>query len=150
MDDQIESFLNQNHSAAMTTLRANGAAHTVRVGVALVDGKLWSSSTQTRVRTKHLRRDARATLFVFDSEWRWLTLECTVNILEGPDAPQLNLQFMQVMQQGMSVEPDKINWFGQMMTHERFLDTMVQEQRLIYEFDIVRSYGMYGTMPTNP
>ena len=101
------------------------------------------------MRTKNLRRDPRSTLFVFDSEWRWLTLECAVNILEGSDAPQLNLQFMQVMQQGMPTEPDRINWFGRMMTHEEFLKTMVEEQRLIYEFDIVRAYGMYGGMPTS-
>ena len=68
----------------MTTLRRDGTPHTVRVGVALVDGKIWSSGTQARARTRHLRRDPRSTLFVFDNEWRWLTLECRVNILEGP------------------------------------------------------------------
>jgi hypothetical protein len=148
MDEQIESFLNQNHSAAMVTLSPNGAPHTVRVGVAIMDGKLWSSGTQTRVRTRNLRRHPRSTLFVFDAEWRWLTLECTTTILEGHDAPQLNLKLFQVMQQGMPVEPGHINWFGQRLTHEQFLETMVQEQRLIYEFDIQRSYGMYATMPT--
>ena len=149
MDQQIEAFLQDNRSAAMTTLRRDGTAHTVRVGVALVDSKLWSSSTQTRVRTKHLRRVPRSTLFIFDSEWRWLTLECTVNILDGPDAPRLNLQFMKVMQEGMPGEPGTINWFGRQLTEEQFLETMVQEQRLIYEFDIIRSYGMYAAMPTS-
>jgi len=149
MDEQIRTYLDKYHGAAMVTLRRDGTPHVVRVGVALIDGKIWSSGTQTRVRTKNLRRDPRSTLFVFDSEWRWLTLECAVNILEGSDAPQLNLQFMQVMQQGMPTEPDRINWFGRMMTHEEFLKTMVEEQRLIYEFDIVRAYGMYGGMPTS-
>ena len=149
MDQQIEAFLQDNRRAAMTTLRRDGTAHPVRVGVALVDGKLWSSSTQTRVRTKHLRRDPRSTLFVFDSEWRWLTLECMVDILDGPDAPRLNLQFMKVMQEGMPGEPGTINWFGRQLTEEQFLETMVQEQRLIYEFDIIRPYGMYAAMPTS-
>ena len=30
-----------------------------------------------------------------------------------------------------------------MMSHEEFLKTMVEEERLIYEFNIVRAYGMY-------
>jgi PPOX class probable F420-dependent enzyme len=143
MDERIQSFLESNHSAAMTTLRADGTPHVARVGVALVDGKIWSSGTQTRVRTKHLRRDPRSTLFVYDNEWRWLGAECTVTMLDGADAPQLHLRLFQVMQQGMPIPPGQINWFGRMMSHEEFLKTMVEEQRLIYEFNIVRAYGMY-------
>lgn len=50
----------------------------------------------------------------------------------------------------MAVEPGHVNWFGRQLTNDQFLDTMAQEQRLIYEFDILRSYGMYGAMPTSP
>ena len=103
MDEQTRAFLENHHSAAMTTLRADGAPHVARVGVALVDGKMWSSGTQARIRTKHLRRDPRSTLFVFDTEFRWLALESRVTIFEGPDAPELNLRLFQVMQQGMGV-----------------------------------------------
>ena len=143
MDERIQSFLESNHSAAMTTLRADGTPHVVRVGVALVGGRIWSSGTQTRVRTKHLRRDSRSTLFVYDNEWRWLGTECTITILDGPDAPQLHLRLFKVMQQGMLVPAGQINWFGRLMSHDEFLKTMVEEQRLIYEFNIVRAYGMY-------
>ncbi len=96
MDEAIRAFLEQVHSASMVTLRRDGSAHAVRVGVALVDGKLWSSGTQTRLRTRHLRRDPRSTLFAFDSEWRWLSLECTVTILDGPDAPEINLRLFEI------------------------------------------------------
>jgi len=127
----------------MTTLRLDGTPHVVRVGVALVNGKLWSSGTQTRVRTKHLRRDPRSSLFVYDAEWRWLAAECTVTILVGPDAPEFHVRLFQVMQRGMGVPEGQINWFGRSIGREEFLKTMVEEQRLIYEFNIVRSYGMY-------
>jgi PPOX class probable F420-dependent enzyme len=143
MDNRMKAFLERQHSAAMTTLRPDGTPHAVRVGVALIDGKLWSSGTQTRARTKFLRRDPRSTLFVFDSEFRWLSLECTVKILEGPDAPELSLRLFQAMQQGMGLADGQIGWFGRMLSYEEFLKTMVEEQRLIYEFDIVRAYGMY-------
>ena len=150
MDEQIEAFIKQHQAAAMTTLRRDGTPHAVRVGVGIVDGKLWSSGTLTRARTKHLRRDPRSTLFVFDKEFRWLTLECTVTILNGPDAPRLNLALMEEFQRDVRNESGRINWFGRNLTHEQFFDTMIQEQRLIYEFDILRAYGMYGGMPTSP
>jgi hypothetical protein len=100
--DQQRQFLDQHHAAAMVTLRANGTPHVAQVGVVVVDGKLWSSGTQGRVRTRHLRRDPRCTRFVFDPPWRWLGLETT----------------------------------------EEFLQTMVEEERLIYEFEISRPYGL--------
>jgi hypothetical protein len=145
MDERMQTFLEANHAAAMTTLRADGTAHVARVGVALVDRKLWSSGTQTRVRTKHLRRDPRSTLFVFDPQFRWLGLECTVTILDGSEAPQQSLQLFEVMQRDIvpKPEPGKVLWYGQPRTIEEFLDLMVQEQRLIYEFAIGRAYGMY-------
>jgi len=143
VDEHMRAFLEEHHSAAMTTLRADGTPHVARVGVALVDGTVWSSGTQTRVRTKHLRRDPRSTLFVFDAEFRWLALESRVTILEAPDAPKLNLRLFTVMQQGMGVPEGQINWFGRTISQEEFLKTMVGEQRLIYEFEIIRSYGMY-------
>jgi uncharacterized pyridoxamine 5'-phosphate oxidase family protein len=143
VNERTRSFLEKHHSAAMTTLRADVTPHVARVGVALVAGKVWSSGTQTRVRTKHLRRDPRSTLFVFDAEFRWLALESRVTILDGPDAPELHLPLFEVMQQGMGVPDGQINWFGRTISQEEFLKMMVEEQRLIYEFEIIRSYGMY-------
>src|SRR5207244_13012996 len=112
VDEQTRAFLENHHSAAMTTLRADGAPHVARVGVALVDGKMWSSGTQTRLRTKHLRRDPRSTLFVVDAEFRWLALARRVTILDGIDAPELHLRLFQVMQQGMGVPAGQINWLA--------------------------------------
>jgi PPOX class probable F420-dependent enzyme len=150
MEEDVRKYLETNHAAAMITLKRDGAPHAVRVGIGLHGDKVWSSGTQTRVRTKHLRRDPRSTLFVFDSQeaggWRWLTLECTVTILEAPDAPKLNLEFFKSLQAQMAPapEPGKVLWYGQPKTEAEFLQAMRDEQRLIYEFHIVRSYGMYG------
>jgi len=144
VDEPVRAFLDENHSAAMITLRADGTPHVARVGVALVDGKVWSSGTQQRLRTKHLRRDPRSSLFVFDPAWRWLGLECAVTILDGPDAPELNLQLFRVMQ---GKPEGSIVWMGTERSREDFLHVMAEEQRLIYEFDVRRAYGMYGGMP---
>lgn len=134
------SFLTEHHSAAMITVAADGQAKAVRVGVALVDGKLWSSGTSDRVRTRRLRQDPHCTLFVFDAAFRWLALETTVTILDGPDAPEQNLRLFRQMQ-GKPAGP--LSWFGGDLEEDQFLRAMADEGRLIYEFDVGRAYGLY-------
>jgi PPOX class probable F420-dependent enzyme len=131
LSDKDREFVEHHRAAVMVTLKTDGTPHVARVGVGLVEGKLWSSGTQDRIRTKHLRRDPRCTLFVFDEghAYRWLGLETTVAILDGPDAPQKNL----ALYRALAGEPDDV---------EEYLRAMVVERRLVYEFDVTRTYGM--------
>jgi PPOX class probable F420-dependent enzyme len=133
MDQRVEEFLKHHHGAVMTTLKKDGAPHSVMVGVGLVDGRLWSSGTQTRVRTGHLRRDNRAVLLVLnrDNAYSWLAIEAHVNILDGPDAVDQNQALYEVLTGG---PPENLNEYRQ---------AMVDDQRLIYEFSIDRTYGAY-------
>jgi len=92
---------------------------------------LWSSGTQTRVRTRHLRRDPRATLLVLGSgPYEWMGIESHVRILDGDDAPELNLR----LYRALAGEPKDI---------EEYLAAMVRERRLVYEFTIDRTYGQF-------
>lgn len=128
----------------MVTLRADGAPHVVRVGVALVDGKLWSSGTQVRLRTRHLHRDPRAALFVFGPGYGYLGMDARVRILDGPDIPDLSIALFRTMQAGSTTitTPGNLLWNGVEVTPEQFRQAMVDEQRLIYEFLPVRTYGL--------
>lgn len=131
MDERIETFLRDNHAAIMVTLKRDGTPHVARVGVGLVDGRLWSSGTKTRVRTANLRRDDRSTLCVLgDNPYRWLALETRVTIHDGDDAAHRNLALYRVL----AGEPDDL---------DEYLSAMVAEQRLVYEFEIARAYGSY-------
>ena len=132
------AFLAANHAAAMITVE-NGVAKAVRVAIALVDGKLWSSGNAERVRTTRLRKDARCTLYVHDAGYKFLSIESTVRLIEGPEVPELTLHLFRVMQN----RPEgNIAWFGQDITPEAFLASMAADKRLIYEFEITRAYGM--------
>ena len=133
------AFLESQHSAAMITIAEDGAPRAVRVGVALVDGNLWSSGTQDRVRTSRLRRDPRCTLFVFDQGYSWLSLETTVTLLEGPEAAAQNLRLFRVMQNRPS---GPLSWFGGEHDEASFLRIMADEGRLIYQFEVERAYGL--------
>ena len=90
-------------------------------------------------RHERLRGDPRCTLFVFDQGYAWRSFETTVTILDGEDAPELNLRLFREMQ-GRPGGP--LSWFGGELSEEAFLQQMTDEDRLIYRFDVRRSYGM--------
>jgi hypothetical protein len=138
LSDVDIGFLADHQSAAMITVSTAGVAKPSRVSLGLVDGKLWSSGTQNRVRTARLRRDPRCTLFVFDAESTWRGLETTVTILDGPDAAELNLRLFRTI---FATPSGPINWFGRDFNDEEFLQAMVDQERLVYEFEVHRSYG---------
>lgn len=139
LSDADIDFLTTHHSAAMITVTTEGVAKASRVGIALVDGKLWSSGTADRVRTRRLRRDPRCTLFVFDDAVAWLGLETIVTILDGPDAPEQSVRLFRAMQ-GQETGP--LSWFGGSLSEDDFLRTMADEGRLIYQFDVQHAYGL--------
>lgn len=131
MDEKVRAFLEKHHSAVMVTLRRDGSPHVARVGVGLVEGKLWSSGTQDRVRTGHVRNDPRASLFLQGGgPQEWIGLDCRVSIFDGGDAPQLNL----ALYRELAGEPDDV---------QEYLDAMVAERRLIYEFEVLDAYGQF-------
>ena len=140
LSPEAAGFIQNNGSAAMITVGDDGVPKAVRVGVALVDGKPWSSGHRRRVRTERLRRDPRCTLFLFDPRFAYLTLETSVSILDGPDAPELNLRLFRGMQKRPS---GPLMWYGEELEEDAFLQRMVDEGRLIYEFDVLKSYGLF-------
>jgi hypothetical protein len=134
-------FVRDHGSATMITVGADGFAKVARIGVAVVGGKLWSSGTKDRVRTKRLRRDPRCTLFVFDTaNPLWLAIETRVTILDGPDVAKQTLRLMRQMQ-GKPTGP--LTWFGGALEEDAFLQAMVDEGRIIYEFAPGRAYGIH-------
>lgn len=139
LNENQREFLDAHHAAAMITIGRDGTPKAVRVGVALVDGRLRSSGTIERVRTDRLRRDPRCTLFVFDQRYWYLTVESMVTIIDGPDAPLENLRLFRVMQ-GRPTGP--LNWYGEQFEEDAFLARMVHEHRIVYEFEPTRVYGM--------
>ncbi|WP_169239086.1 pyridoxamine 5'-phosphate oxidase family protein [Candidatus Roseilinea sp. NK_OTU-006] len=139
LDEKQIAFLEKSRAAAMITVGDDGIARAVRVGIAMVDGKVWSSGTQDRARTKRLRKNPNCTLFVFDNTWSYLTLETRVRLIEGPDVPALSERLFRIMQ-NRPMGP--LSWFGGEMDSEDFRRAMAEEGRLIYEFDIHRAYGL--------
>jgi PPOX class probable F420-dependent enzyme len=139
LSEQDLEFLSHNHAAAMITVGRDGTPKAARVGVALVDGRLWSSGTADRVRTRRLRRDPRCTLFVYDTGFAWLALETSVTILDSSDAAQRNLRLFRVMQDRPT---GPLSWYSGELAEDEFVRAMVDEGRLIYEFEVHHTYGL--------
>jgi PPOX class probable F420-dependent enzyme len=139
VSEQDLDFLATNHSAAMITVGRDGTPKVARVGVGLVDGKVWSSGTADRVRTRRLRRDPRCTLYVHDNRFAWLALESSVTILDGSEAADQNLRLFRAMQSRPS---GPLSWYGTELADDEFLQRMVDERRVIYEFEVHHAYGL--------
>jgi hypothetical protein len=133
------AFVRANPAAAMITVASDGTAKAVRVAIGLLDDRLVSSGTRDRARTARLRRDPRCTLYVQESGYGHLVLETVVSIDERPSVPADSLRLFRMLQ-GKPEGP--VSWFGGLLDDERFLATMVEEGRVLYEFDVRRRYGM--------
>jgi Pyridoxamine 5'-phosphate oxidase len=141
LSESEAGFIGANPMAAMVTVGADGMAKVARVGIAVVDGLLCSSGTRDRVRTERLRRDPRCTLFVFQAGFEWLGLETSVEILDGADVPARSVRMFRQMQNRPT---GPLSWFGGDLTEDEFLERMVDEGRIIYQFDVHRAYGRHS------
>jgi PPOX class probable F420-dependent enzyme len=142
LTEEQRDYLARHHGAAMTTLRADGSPHTVRIGCVLMGDVLWSSGNEDRLRTRHLRRDPRATVMVFDSRGGYLTVEARARLLEGADVPDLSIRLFRAMNHEQETAPDApVTFGGRQMTPEEFRQFIIDDRRLIYEFEPVRLYG---------
>lgn len=133
------AFIRANPAAAMITVGDDGYAKAVRVGVAVVHGNLWSSGTVDRLRTWRLRQDPRCTLFIFGSGHEALTLETDVEIIDGGDAVPASVELFRTMQGRPN---GSLSWYGEELDEETFRRKMVDQKRLIYQFEVIRAYGV--------
>ena len=135
--DQLR-FVESTPSAAMVTTGAGGVPKLARCGVAVVEGRLWSSGTHDRVRTRRLRGDPRCTLYVHEAGPRWLALETSVTILDSPEVAEQSLRLFRTMQRR---ERGPLTWYGVELDDDAFRAAMLDEGRIVYEFAVLRAYG---------
>jgi PPOX class probable F420-dependent enzyme len=121
LSEQQRAFLEASHGAVMATVDDLGRPHAVPVLRALVDGELWSSGTDLRVRTRHLEARPYATLTVLTSGFwgGWLTVGGRVEIRRDARVED-NLRLYRV---ATGHEPDDL---------AEYRAAMVSERRLVY------------------
>lgn len=140
LTDKELAFLDANHSAAMITIGKDGYAKPVRIAFLVVDGNIWSSGNRNRVRTKRLLKDPRSTLYVHEPTFNFLALETTVTILDDATTLDDSVRYFRQMQ-GRPEGP--LQWRGEEFAEEQFRDLLVQDERILYQFEPVKFYGTY-------
>jgi PPOX class probable F420-dependent enzyme len=122
-------FLEANHSAIMATVDDRGRPHAVPVLCALVDGRLWSSGTDLRVRTRYLAAHPYASLTVLGKGFggEWLTVSGPVETRREHRVED-NLRLYRA---ATGRDPDDL---------EVYRAAMVAERRLVYALTPERVY----------
>ena len=145
LDEKATAFINANRDAAMVALRRDGTPHVTRIVAGLVDGVLVSSATESRLRTRLLKRDPRCTLFFFETTpgagrafGGYLTLETTVKIHDGADGRKRSVEYLKRIF-GTTSE-GKVTYSGKQMTEQEALDALERDGRILYEFNVAKTY----------
>jgi hypothetical protein len=143
LTDADHAFIATHPHAAMITVGADGRPKAVKMEAAVVDGCLESAGHADKVRTRRLRRDPRCTLYFADDEHRWLSLEATVEIVEGPGAPPQLLRYFRVRDgkpsEALDYHSDRSHYTG--LDDGAFQQVMVEEDAVLYRFAVAKSYG---------
>jgi PPOX class probable F420-dependent enzyme len=123
------AFLEANHSAIMATVDDRGRPHAVPVLCALIDGQLWSSGTDLRVRTRYLAARPFASLTVLGEGFggEWLTVSGPVETRRDHRVGD-NLRLYRA---ATGRDPDDL---------EEYRAAMVAERRLVYVLTPERVY----------
>ena len=76
-------FIRQHHQGVLATLRGDGRPQLSNITYAVDDdGVITVSITDSRAKTRNLRRDARASLHVTQSDfWAYCVLDCDAELM---------------------------------------------------------------------
>ena len=122
----------------LTTLKADGRPQLSNISYAVgADGLIRISITDTRAKTKNLRRDPRASLYVGRPDgWAYLVIEAQAELGEVAGAPDDAAvdELVDLYRQLQGNHPD---W-------DDYRAAMVKDQRLVLRLRPERAYGMWS------
>lgn len=133
--EQAMAFVRPRHKGVLTTLRQDGRPHLSNVLYAVGDDdRIWISLTDSRVKTKFLRRDPRVAVHVTDdSFWQYAVLEGVASlspIAEEPNDPTVDA----LVEYYRRTSGEHSDWAD-------YRRAMVAERRLIATVTVTRVYG---------
>lgn len=140
-------FIRRFPDAAMISVRADGSPHVARVELGIVGGRIRTSGAPNLVRTAHVRRDPRCTLFVFGPPPLWLGVDVVAHILDGPDAADHCIALMRARHSeagdhGVLAHDDQLGTDRHYELDE-YRDHVPLTNLFVFDFDVIRTYGNY-------
>jgi len=144
-ETDVADLVKQHPDAAMVTLRPDGAPHMARVELGVVDGRVRTAGSPELVRTRHLRRDPRCSLFVFGPHPWWLGLETEGAMLDGPGAAEHLVRLMRARHPatppGMVMAHDDALGRDRLYREDDYVQHAHDHELFVFDFTILRAYG---------
>ena len=136
VDPRMLAFVAENKGGVLATLKTDGRPQLSNVGYAYdADAGLFRISvTDSRAKTRNLRRDPRVTLHVASKDfWTWVAVEGTAELTPVAADPQdATVEELVTYYRGVNGEhPD---W-------DDYRAAMVRDQRLVVTFRPEHTYG---------
>lgn len=129
-------FMRERHHGVLTTNKRDGRPQLSNVTYVVGDDDtIRISVTDSRAKTKNLRRDPRASLHVAQSDfWAYAVVECDVELMpvaadRGDDTVEALVEYYR------SVMGEHGDW-------DEYRRTMVADRRLLLRLTPVHAYGM--------
>jgi PPOX class probable F420-dependent enzyme len=128
--ESARSFLKNHNGGILATLKRDGRPQLSNVLYLLdEDGRIKVSVTQTRAKTRNLRRDPRATLHVQGRDWyEFMVVDGTAELIEGPGVGEALRDLYRKLR---GEHPDWAEYDA----------AMIKDQRLVLAISISHAYG---------
>ena len=128
--DRARQFLKVRHDGTLVTIKRDGRPQLSNILYFLDDdGRIKISVTQTRAKTRNLRRDPRASLHVQGRDrYEYLVAEGTAQLVEGHGLAEALRHYYR------KVRGDHPDW-------AEYDAAMITEQRLLLSISVERAYG---------
>jgi len=127
-------FARPRHRGVLLAIQPNGMPHASNVVYAVIDDALCVSVTDSRAKTRHVRRDPRAAMYVLGDDFgQWLVVEGDVSltpVVVDPDDDTARLR-RRVYEAIAGPHPD---W-------DEFDRAMIDDRRLVLTIHPTRAYG---------
>src|SRR6516164_4500606 len=132
-------FVRPRRQGVLTTIRANGRPQLSNIMfVTRDDGSIMISVTDDRAKTRNLRRDPRASLYVLgDNFWQYVVLEAVAELSPVASDPH-DATVDRLVEYYRTGVGEHENW-------EKYRAAMVKDRRLVLTLRPERGYGQVAT-----
>lgn len=133
--DTALAFATAHQRGVLATIRSDGRPQLSNIMYVPGDGEFWISVTDSRAKTKNLRRDPRCVLYVPGEDfWNFVVLdgEAALTDVTTDAHDETSELLVEYYRRGAGEHPD---W-------DDFRSTMVREGRLLAKFRPTSAYGM--------
>lgn len=137
--DDAPSLLTPTGTAALVTQKRDGRPQISNIGYAYdaAAALVRISLTDDRAKTRNLRRDPRASLFVTTANWRsYLVVEGTVDLTPVAESPD-DATVEELVELYRAIGGEHPDW-------AEYRAAMVADKRLVARFHVERTYGWDG------